>query len=248
MSPALATVSLNNLDGIGKDGVTWGFAFDNDPTGGTTVADIGSWLDDFFTHDYGSGQVIHFGSTCLDWANVLVRVYDLAGHLDGSPHGSPVGTSIHDWSLFQPNQRASGNQLSAVISYHVTAYAALPTEGPTATLPTPESAQDYGAPATFEGTTKPKARGSGRIYFGPIGGDSYAGDTNNNPVLTAAAITSFAAAPAAGMAGGTNAHGLTWAVWSRRLASLTGITGGWVDHCVKTRRLREFVNNQRTVY
>lgn len=244
----LMTVKVPNLDGIAKDEVEWGFAFAETPGGGTVDADMQSWATDFFTHDYGTGQLAGYLSQCLDFAHVQINHYDITAHLNGSPHGSPIFSGLVDWSASGGSQTASGNQLSAVLAYQATAYGSYPVEGPSGAIPTPESAQDMGAPATHTGLTKLRQRKAGRVYLGPLNGNAITHDANHNPKLTANAQNSFKAAAVNGESGGAHAHGLTWSVWSRRNASLDAITEGWVDQCIHTRRRRAFQDNTRLTY
>lgn len=242
MADSLLTVTIPNLDGLAKDEVRFSFATNThfaDDTAATTFA------DDFFNHTYaGSGNPMNAAlADCL--SSVVdaseVRVYDITGHLDGSPHGSPY--IIAPWTLQNNGGESRGNQLCAVLGYQTAAYLATPVDGPIGAIPTPESAQDMGAPATHSGTTKLQSRQSGRIYFGPLYSSVVGVDGNNNPELTDTWKTDFSA----------NLHGFLaahpeWMVWSRRNASLTAIAGGWVDNSIMTRRKKGYTGAGRTLW
>jgi len=115
--------------------------------------------------------------------------------------------------------------------------------------PTPESAQDYGAPATHMASSRPKSRHLGKIEFGPLDASAIGVDGNANPQFTDTFVNDAVAVLANFMANvGSITGGAAWSVWSRRDAFVYGVTGGWVDRGVKTRRSKTFVPNLRTTF
>lgn len=242
--PNLAILSIPNKNGVPKDEVKFSFAFDDS----TPASQVEDWVIDLFEHNYGTFALRSYMASCLDWNSAVLREYDLTGHLDGTPHGSPVGTVTGAFSPPPAPDVSHGNQLALVVGFQSADYGTTPTVTGTGPVPTPEQAQDYGAPATHTGQLKGKARHAGRIYLGPMSFDSIVADANNNPVWGGALLVDLEAALAAQKPGGANDHGVHWSVWSRRDATLRHVTQGWIDHGVKTRRTREFVPNLRTTF
>lgn len=243
--PTLLVVTMPNKDGDPKDTVKMSFAFDD----ASANPAIFTWCTDLFEHNFGTNALHGYIASCIDWPQATMDQYDLTGHLDGSPHGSPVA-SAGPGSFVPPGapDMSGANQTAMVIGFQAAGYATAPTVTGSGEVPTPEQAQDYGAPATHIGNLKGKARQAGRIYFGPLAQSSIANDANNNPVVAGAILVDAAAAFTALKSGGANDHGLHWSVWSRRDAVLRHVTQGWMDHGVKTRRTREFVPNLRTAF
>ena len=242
--PSLTTLTVPNRNGVAKDAVKWSVAFDDAPALGSMQA----WWTDLLDHNYGTAAVVGYIGQCLDFTAATLAIYDLTGHLDGSPHGSPVDSASGFLSGPDSPQNTDGNQLAIVVGFQDSAYDATPTVTGSGEVPTPEQAQDYGAPATHTGELKGKARHSGRLYIGPVAINAVATDGNHNPVLGAPCLADFSAAFGAHMPSGADSHGLHWSIWSRRDAVLRHVAQGWVDHCIKTRRSREFVNDSRTTF
>jgi hypothetical protein len=240
--PTLAKVTFSNRSGLAKDSVVNTFAFDVDATDNAKQLAVAAAITGFFDGNNAltSNNVIAYLSNCLLHDTPLVELYDLTGHLDGSPHGSPVFTAAPSWSQLGSVGTGSsvGNQLAACIIAH--ADYDVPEQGAAAAIPTSERAQDEGAPPTHTGIPRLRARERGRIMLGPVV-SAIVPDTNFNPSFTAAATNTFMQASQTLMAAP-----VSWSVWSRRDSQLRHITHGWVDHGVKTMRKREYVPNVRT--
>lgn len=246
--PALATVTIQNHNGVAKDAVKYSWAFDDDATSPTIQANILSWTGDLLATTTGAmtQPLVNYLSDCLDMGSTELAIYDLTGHLDGSPHGSPVYT--HANPISDSPFVGISNQVAAVFTAVSAAYATTPSVGPTGAIPTPEWAQDMGAPATHPGATRPKSRQSSRIYFGPLSGEASSNDTHHNAFVSAGLSGDAAIMLGTLKPGGVNSLGLHWSNWSRRDAALTHVAAGWVDHRLATRRSREFVPNARTAF
>lgn len=145
------------------------------------------------------------------------KTYDITGHLDGSPHGSPVHVS--SFTLGISGGAPQPPQLAAVVDFH----------------------GDLSGVAEFGPHTRPRARRRGRHFHGALTADALVTDTASpwlsklDTTFTAdlvAAYHSFLAA---------SAGHFTWSVWSRKDAAVYPIVGGWIDSLqhVQRRRLDE---------
>jgi hypothetical protein len=242
---SLVTITLENNDASSKDQTKFSLVV----TGSAQIsaATLTNIWEGFFdnagapTHRLGT-----YLATCINLAaGGQCAAYDITAHLDGSPHGSPYVTSSAAMNPSLGDSR--GNQLCAVFAFNDSLYAGTPAAGPSGAIPTPEFAQDMGAPATHTGTTRPKSRHTNRMYFGPLDAGAIGVDGNADPQFTDTFMADAA---------GSLAHFLAtvaslptspvWSVWSRRNAAVTPVNQGWVDRGIKTRRHKAFVPNLRT--
>lgn len=155
-TPVLATVGLGALSGLPEDVVDLDWAFlaaDTDPT---TIDGIQSSIEDWFnvTNTSTNAMADYIASSRSRAANaVTVDYYDLTGHLDGSPHGSPFDTRA--FTLGGSPTVAGDLPDEVAIRMSLTADGAeLVPE--TAANPTPPPA-----------TIRPRARYRGGFFFGP---------------------------------------------------------------------------------
>lgn len=237
---ALATITIQNLDGNPKDEVrnSVTIAFDDSTAG---FGDVAAALQDLYNASTFAHQNIgHYLATCLA-AQADIRVYDITTHLDGSPHGSPV-FELPAAAITNSGINSKGNQVAATIAYHAD-LSAVPEQGPVGAIPTPERGIDWGAPATHTGITKPRASRRGRIYIGPLDNSRIDVDGNNNAKLSTTSATNLAGLMHdwAGAGGDLAGRNLALVVWSRKLAAVHVVTGGWVDTELTTVRRRQFV-------
>jgi hypothetical protein len=241
--PTLARVIFPNKNGLAVDGVTNDFAFDVDATDSAQQVAIDTAITGFFDGNKAitsQNTIVHIAD-CIDLTKVMVQLYDLTGHLGGTPLGSPVAVTTPSWARLATlgGPHSGGSQLAACCVFH-SAYD-VPEVGATASIPTSESAQDEGAPATHTGITRPRARERGRVYIGPLAaGSTSSVDANGNPSLIATCLDTLTAACTDLMAAP-----VSWSVWSRRDSTLRHVTHGWVDHGIKTQRRRTYKPNLR---
>lgn len=139
--------------------------------------------------------------------NNLLQAYDLTGHLDGSPHGSPI--AIGNFTL-------SGTRSAASLPEGVCSVITLQAA--------------YGTDVEFAPGARPRARDRGRIYFGPICGQMVTTDASLRTIIIAAgaqdvlrwlkSIFSF-----------TSPGGPTFqlGVWSRRNQIVKPLVGAYMD-------------------
>jgi hypothetical protein len=219
MSDYLIRATYPNVSGMAADEFVNSFAFHAPVSNATAVAAVKSFYDD--TAAGGTGTPLHhwLGGLVSRTTPGIIQCYDITGHLDGSPHGSPILTVPLALPDAVPAQSLP-EQLAVVISYHAD-YAGAIEAGPAGPIPTDDFAQDEGAPATHTGRTRPRGSLRGRIFFGPVG------------VLSINALGSASAdivATTQAAAHTLMSTGLGWAVWSRRTSSMHNIVGGWVDN------------------
>lgn len=109
----------------------------------------------------------------------VVQVYNITGHLDGTPHGSPVATVA-----FTPSTLAAGTQLPEGVCANVGLVANYGSDvefGPSAAIPTPpDIIADFAAAATHVGRTRLRQRDRGRFSFGPLATNAIAQETTTN--------------------------------------------------------------------
>jgi hypothetical protein len=236
----LERIVLPNIDGVQADSATMDFVFDQGE--GTTLytpatetllvnfmntgADGGNALS-----YYMSGQLSHLAHMAT------VESYEVAGHLDGSAHGSPISSTAFTLGS-GPAGSDLPTQVAATISYHASFGVTL-TEGPIGLVPTDARARKEGAPATHSGRPRPQSSLRGRVFIGPLNTHALAnpGDGSLAPDFVAALV-----------AGAKNLAASQWAVWSRKNASCAPIIGGWVDNYPTTIRRRRPKTTTKTVW
>lgn len=220
MSVILVRTVLPNISGLAKDEVVNDFVF-NAPT--STAAAVAA-VTSFWTGDHTGGASApvagYLNSNVSRAVAALIQVYELDGHLDGSPHGSPSETDGLALTAAPEGGAILPDPLCGVMSYHAAYGTALETGPSSTTLPTDHRARVEGAPATHTGRTRPKSSLRGRLYIGPLASNA-AGATG----ILAAGFT----AALAGAGSYLTTAALGWCVWSRRNASVANIIGGWTD-------------------
>lgn len=222
-STVLAVATLHKISGIPDDAVQNTFVF-----GGLSTPPLNTELDNIttsitaFYNGTSPNQPIYtyLSSSLSTAANAnTIAYYLLDGHLDGSPHGSPIRTD--HWSLGgHSSSEPFPDEVAVVLSYH----------------------RNYGTDVEFGTGTRPRARDRGRVYIGPL--STSAGTTNlttGEVFVTTAFITDLTDAahqltvfPSA----------TPWVQWSRTKADTALVVGGWVDNAFDSQRRR---SNQATV-
>jgi hypothetical protein len=231
----LARVTLPDVDGVAADEAVNSFAF----AGAAVVADVAAALISFYndantTHPLSA----YLGSSRSRVANMpLIQIYDITAFLHGEPHGTPI--FAESFTLVAPTGTDEPDQVAAVLSYHADV-TALPEHGALVSRPTPEEAQDEGAPATFMAKSRPRASLRGRIYFGPLTSAAVSPLGEQAGIFTVDAITALHRLRLA-VAG-------SWGVWSRTYGTISNVTGGWVDDNLGVQRRRKDKATARTAW
>lgn len=234
----LARLTVANKDGNPKDGISVSLAMAGASTVATDAPNAAAGLQALFNAStYGAPNLGEYLATCMQ-SSGDIDVYDLAGHLDGSPHGSPV-FSLSGAAIGNSGADSAGNQLAMTIAYHAD-LSGVVENGPVGPIKTPEIGIDWGAPATHPGVTKPRGSRRGRIFLGPLAGNIGDADGNLNRKIQTSKATAVATLMHAWTDDLTTTYGLELAVWSRTLATFHLVTGGWVDTELTTVRRRQF--------
>jgi hypothetical protein len=239
---------LHAVSGLVRDDVAMEFCFA--PATFTTAVGVAIAGDiEHFFNDLWTGATARIGSYLSRRISRTVAptvdVWDLTGHLDGSPLGSPDVSQPFAFNL--PAADTGHPDLPPEVAAKVSIHGdltGLVEIGPDATLPTTHRAQEMGAPATYVSFTKPKARRRGGFYFGPLGTaeDILTQDATSQEVYLATPfITDLAIAYKEGLMDGIHVP----VVWSRREANVFPVVGVKVDNAVDIQRRR---GNRNTTF
>ncbi len=154
----LVTVELTASSGLARDSCLNSFAVKTDPAWNpaTQLGDVTIPIMQFYAQPSAGFQVGQFISNAMSRAAgaVKMKVYNVAGVLNGQPHGSPIAQDTG--TLPAP---ISGAQLPAEVASVLT----LRSEG---WALAPVEAPDGGDPGVA--LDRPKQRYTGRIYVGPL--------------------------------------------------------------------------------
>lgn len=211
------TVTLPAITGMARDDVVNTFTF-NEP-GGILPADldaIETALFDFY-NGTAAPQVnavsSYIGPAISRSATCTVRFYDIDGHLNGSPVGSPERVDAAAFTLLGS---ASSSGLPSEVACAITLYA------------------DYLGDVEFGAGTRPRARDRGRLFIGPLNLNAQTtaiGRTRPDPGMVTDLAESAARLARAPM-------GPNLVVWSRRSATVKPVTRVSVDDAFDTQRRR----------
>jgi len=227
MPPCLCTVRLPHKSGLAEDITVMDFAFDLDDLDPATLEVVAADLDNFFNSDDSrTHELAWYLSTVLSRVTnaASFEFYNLAGHLDGTPHGSPVHTV--SWTLAAAGGIAGTNlpaEVCIVGSFHT----------------------DLAGILERDGDTRPASRRRGRVYLGPLQTSALhvvasVDVIDVNPALIADLNQSMLELQAAQP---------DWSVWSRVDADLHNpLVGGWVDNAFDTQRRRGEAPSFRTTW
>lgn len=205
-----------------------------------TLSDIDTALGLMYNSTPGVGQTnpwCHYLATGLSRAanGVTVTYTDITAHLDGSPAGAPLATSTFTLGAAGVAQDLPA-QDALTIAFRAT-YGTDIERGVPGAIPSSESAQDQGAPATHTGQTKPRARDRGRLFFGPLNGSALA-STNGIPNSTVLADLGAVASAMCPAQKNGDADQWNFVVWSRRNAGVKPIAYYYVDENFTAQRRR----------
>jgi hypothetical protein len=216
MSEFLAQVVMPYRTGLPADIAVNQFAFSSDDTIATAHAAVTTRLEDFYNAADTGYAISQLLSGALDRGSnaAEIRYFDLAGHLDGSAHGSPV--FIDNWTVGAISGAASAplpEECALCLSFHA----------------------DYATDPEFSGVMRPRARDRGRVYIGPLNNVTGGYDTNGRSTPGATVATSLGEA---GTRLADSGAASLWCVWSRVDSALKEVVAGWVDDAFDTQRRR----------
>lgn len=229
----LAVVTLRHNSGRIEDNVVNTFAF----TGGAgmTTAEtdaLANGVINLYVSAMGTNTVPIGGrlsgvlSRSTD--DSKVQIYDLDGHLDGSPHGSPI---YEDLFTLPPASATTDlpEEVSIAVRLEAIGRADAPVE------------EQDGSDADLT-PDRPKQRHTGRIYFGPLTTECLEARTTGFPTRVDNVIAGLFAEAVGALADitfqaalGTSAR---LGVWSRKDQRVTALERVYVDDAFDTQRRR----------
>lgn len=244
-----AVVELPSVSGFAEDTVTNTFIFNArdtfDPE--TELLTFTEPIAQFYTAAYAGGVAI--GALLSDTVSraalsTKIKLYDITGHLDGSPHGSPIAEDAT--TLPAPNDNNSlPSEVALVMTLRGSEWEQQPVEGDIEAMPVPHRAQYYGAPAEFQGRARPRSRYTGRIFLGPLTIATMANEPTSFRRPAAATVGAILT-QAEGMADEMLADGHNWVVWSRRNAQVRNVVSVEMDDAFDVQRRRGAAPTVRT--
>lgn len=218
MGQLLATMTLHQRDGVPADDVQNSFAFTTAtvPPSAAEIDDITAALDNFLNANQSLGVAVgHYLAESVDSAanRVDVDFFDLTGHLDGTPHGSPIASRSFTL-VAPPDSSPLPAEVAICLSYH----------------------SAFGTDLEESGSMRPKARDRGRIYLGPLNILTLSEDSAGHEAFVTPNCRQTIAEAAAGF--GADLDLATWCVWSRADAALKPVVAGYVDNAFDVQRRR----------
>lgn len=239
----LAQVVLNNRNGIARDAFVNTFALEKPGASATAqeLQDVAFEVSSLYTsqhpatttqtnplYTYVGSQVSRTMDDCH------VNLYDITGKLQlGAPdakgrrkppaHGSPIAT--RPFTMLAPAYaNAAPNQMAVVCTLRSRTALESPVE---------------------DGVVRPRARGTGRFYFGPLAENCIV-NSATNPTVSDGLRADLTEA-IEGLQEDLNARGWALSVWSRTRGMLSVVTSCEVDNAldvIRSRRLRPTVRTK----
>jgi hypothetical protein len=236
MPDVLAQVSLHSTSGLPEDDWVNTFAFSM-PSGfessPTEIANLFGAIEDLYTDTPvgGTRSIMAWLGPDVSRVNLpTVKLYNLTGHLDGTPHGSPFAEDEFSTAVPAFSDITLPHEVAVAITLRGTGWAEAPIETP-----------DGADPGTA--VDRPRQRKTGRIFIGPLGDDWVA--PGGRPGASGLTDLRLAAANF-GAAVKTIASGARWCVWSRVDTFLYTITDVQTDNAFDTQRRRGVAPTTRT--
>lgn len=229
VSAALAVVEFAHRNGIPRDTIVNTFTFAVDALSSMAVVDaaLGDDIVAFYNTPNTTQKVAWYMNYCIDRGTNLSKIkwYNLDGHLDGTPHGSPA--HIRLWTLDNAGG-ALGHmpaEVAACLSFN----------------------SDYGTDPEESGGTRPRARDRGRVYI-PVNAGALGEITGfgNLEFLPAFRVDLTVAAKRLHDQANAEAPAASWCVWSRKNAQIHEAVQAWVDNAPDIQRRRGFKPTVRT--
>lgn len=234
----LATLLLSGASGLAEDKYVMTFAFTAVPDHLTaTNLGLAGALYGFITNT-PTGALVPMRDFLSDVIprdpaiSMQAKLYDISGHLDGSPHGSPY--YVHPGALIADLVTGQGlpSEVACKITLEATGRAAAAVE--TGDGSDPGSALD-----------RPKSRLTGGVFFGPLNDVAIeyegpvAGVTGGIPrVSNSLRDTARLAISKMRLDAYDNAGGSQLGVWSRRNAAVVPLEAVSIDNAFDTIRSR----------
>lgn len=218
MGDVLAEVVLAHKSGLIADSVVNTFAFitTSTPPSNTEMDAIASDIVDFYNvvpsgHNAVAGFI---GSQISRVANAChIKFYDLAGHLNGTPHGSPIRDVAFTLSAMVPGATPLPSELAAALSFRAA----------------------YNTAVEFAPGERPRASLRGRVFIGPLTQSTSQVDGTTGRVSLTTSFRETLTISGAALRDSTDSQ---WGVWSRKLAQLRDVELVWCDDAYDVQRRR----------
>lgn len=225
----LATVTFKHVSGMLEDSVTNTFAFTGgDPADTTHLDSLADELIGFYnaTNGVAAASIASFLSPVLSRvaSDSTVRIYDIAGHLAGEPHGSPVHQKTFTLGAAVGTSQFP-EEVAMVLTLEANGRLGSPVE-------TADGVDADGLP------DRPMQRRTGRIYLGPLNAST--GAVVNGRIRPVSTFTQALIESANDLRDDISAFAIatSWAVWSRKDAAVRAIDAISFDDAFDTQRRR----------
>lgn len=230
MPHLLVQATLEPAAGFSDESVVNTFAFASEVTiDAAARLDILNAVAGFYNtlHFEAAATVASYlaGTLSRDVGGCSLKMYDITGHLDGSPAGSPI-----EDSTFTLGAAATADnmptQTAAVITTRARGALDEPVEGP--------------------GGVRPRQRVSGRLFVGPLNESAFVSGSSDHRRFTTAFMGSLICA-AEGLQDALVDGDYAWCVWSRTNADMIPIVRAECDDSPDVLRSRKINPTQRYV-
>lgn len=225
MAHILATVVLPHANGIFADSVVMDFPWFQDlvESQDATCDKIKTKLVNFFNAAQSTGSdIANYLSSSLNRGTnaAQIKYYDLEGHLNGEPHGSPFRTDTWTLDPMSAGATALPAEVASVLSYR----------------------GDYGSAVEFGPKLGPKggalryrARYRGRVFVGPLTVGVLAQDPTTKRVALASGYRQTLLDAGKTLVDASSPY---WMIWSKTDATMRHSLVCWVDDAVDIQRRR----------
>lgn len=228
MASVLAQVVLPHVSGLPENNVVNTFAF-NTPSVGIVDTELGLIGTDIigFYNTPGGGSAVgsYLGEQISRSLSARIQFYDLTGHLDGTPHGSPVFET--DFGLIASG---AGQELPSELAVCLSFNALYGTD------------PEFG-PLVGGARSRPRARDRGRIYLGPLHFGLGVFDATQGEVRVSTTARTDIKNSAVTLRDSANS---AWGVWSRANGVIEPVSAVWVDDAFDVQRRRGVKASART--
>jgi hypothetical protein len=237
MSRILVTATLPHVSAFPEDAFSNSFPFLGNvgDSAALVASEVMPAVAAFYTNVQSTSQSVGtwIGPGVSRSSNACqLKAYDITGHEDGSPHGSPIATSTFTMPAAFGGEVPLPEEVALVVTTRGGGWTTAPIEAP--------DGSDPGA-----AIDRPRQRHSGRLYLGPFGETSNVASSGKARPDTTLITTILDACEDLQVA--ANANGHDWSVWSRTDADLRQIIEVQVDNAWDTQRRRGVAATSRTV-
>jgi hypothetical protein len=185
----------------------------------TEAADVSVAIQHFYTTT-ATGSTQHYAQYMApsvdNTAGIHWEAYDITGHLDGSPHGSPIASNTYAFGTPGSAPSPVPEGVAASLSYR----------------------RDYGTdvefirdPVTHKVTSRPRGQDRGRMYLGPLNSNALAFSSGTSRCVLSTTFMANIIAQLQASLKITDSGSNLWHFkqWSRKKASVADLALIWMD-------------------